>query len=174
MNLRLPLLLPMLAVLCACSAHVDAGDPASNVDGGTPAQQKRLVQAAKPVLSDIDHDHYVQLWQHIAPMMRARTTEQSWADNISTLRAPLGAVTHRRIKGFGFTTHIDNAPDGHYGVIALQTTFQHAGRAEEKLVFMRVHGHWDLVGYFLTKGLYSLDMGGHPSDAKQRDTTTPP
>ena len=107
--------------------------------------------AAKALAARLDGGQYDEAWAMAGPNLSARTTQEEFVRYVSTLREPLGAAGKRTIKGFGFPTELEGAPQGQYGLITVETDFANASAVEEKFVFELVAGKWRLVGYWLSK-----------------------
>lgn len=148
----------LLAILSsACTVQVGGNEDSQSVDSGTVAQQKELRDATRAVAKLFDDGRYSESWALVGPVLQAQTNQETWARHVAVLRTPLGQPGKRTIKGFGFTTEIDGAPLGEYGIIGVETDFSNATNVEEKFVFERASGEWRLAGYWLSK---KFTMGG--------------
>ena len=151
MHMRILTLLLSAIFASACTVQVGGNEDSQIVDSGTAVQQEELRDATRAIAKLFDDGQYSESWALVGPVLQAQTNQQAWARHVTALRTPLGQAGKRTIKGFGFTTEIDGAPPGEYGIIGVETDFSNANDVEEKFAFERASGEWRLVGYWLSK-----------------------
>ncbi|SFR95058.1 Protein of unknown function [Dyella sp. OK004] len=155
--MRLPakhvLAILFLAGCGACSAPQSSGQPSATQDevsAGTEAQEQEAAAAAKAFFNELDADHMEETWANAGPALKATSTSLTWAATLQALRSASGKAITRKVKGYGFTHHLANAPPGEYVAIGFDTKFTNA-TAVEKVIFQKDQGQWKVVGYFLSK-----------------------
>ena len=153
MHMRILKVLLLAIFTSACTVQVGGNEDSQTVDSGTAEQQEELRDAARAIAKLFDEGQYSESWALVGPVLQAQTNQEAWARHVTVLRKPFGQPGKRTIKGFGFTTEIDGAPPGEYGIIGVETDFSSANGVEEKFVFERASGEWRLVGYWLSKNI---------------------
>ncbi|WP_233511162.1 DUF4019 domain-containing protein [Dyella psychrodurans] len=150
---RLALFVMIQACMLACSSPPSNDQSASaqgNTSAGTEDQERVAYAAAKVFLSEIDAGRFEETWANAGPALKATSNAEAWTAILHVTRSALGEAKDRKIKGFGFTDHLANAPPGEYAAIGFETTFVNA-TVEEKVVFQKDQGQWKVVGYFISK-----------------------
>src|SRR5262249_31525774 len=80
---------------------------------------------------------------------------KSWEASLRGVRQPLGTVQSRTVRGTKEATSLPGAPDGHYVVIELQTSFSAKASAIETVTFMEERdGTGRAAGYFIRLGVH--------------------
>jgi hypothetical protein len=97
----------------------------------------------------IDGAKYGDSWREASTYFRSRVPEKQWIAMVQGVRAPLGALVSRKQRNVAFTTTLPGAPDGNYGVIVFDTSFQNKASAMEQLTVMADGEKWRVAGYFI-------------------------
>ncbi|OOG43237.1 hypothetical protein B0E52_09885 [Rhodanobacter sp. C06] len=132
------------------------------------SQQEQVFAAAKSVAKMFNSGEYAESWKLLAPILKAKTTQQEWSKYVSTLRTPLGTPGASKVQGFGFTKTMADAPPGQYGIIELETDFANIKGVQEKFVFQYVDKKWKLAGYWLSKK-FTIGTSHAPNSAFEAD-----
>ncbi|WP_429441927.1 DUF4019 domain-containing protein [Paraburkholderia sp. GAS33] len=128
---------------------------------GTSADE--LLADATRVLQQVDSEHYVEVWQGMAPFMQAKLSQEQFANLVRQSRQALGAVSKRgwasvtRIR----YTNVAGVPDGLYANVDFATTLASGRTLFEKVSFqLENDGQWRLTGYIPRQ---SQDIGSSNS-----------
>ena len=106
--------------------------------------------AATSWLALTDGAKYGQSWDDAASAFKAAVTKANWESALKGVRAPLGSVTSRKLRGATFTRKLPGAPDGEYVVIQFDTQFANKAAAVETITPTREKdGSWRVSGYFI-------------------------
>ena len=97
----------------------------------------------------IDSAKYADSWREASTYFRSRVPEKQWVTTVQTVRAPLGALVSRKQRSVTFTTTMPGSPDGNYGVIVFDTSYQNKASAMEQLTVMAEGEKWRVAGYFI-------------------------
>jgi len=115
-----------------------------------PEAEKRATGAALIWLALIDDGRYAQSWKDASSYFRGAVTETSWEASLRGVRQPLGTMQSRTVRATKEATSLPGAPDGHYVVIELQTSFSAKASAIETVMFTEERdGTWRAAGYFI-------------------------
>ena len=115
-----------------------------------PEAEKQATDAAMIWLRLIDDGRYAQSWKDASGYFRGAVTEKGWEASLRGVREPLGTVQSRAVRGTKEATSLPGAPDGHYVVIELRTSFSAKASASETVTFMEERdGAWRAAGYFI-------------------------
>ncbi|WP_337190843.1 DUF4019 domain-containing protein [Qipengyuania oceanensis] len=81
---------------------------------------------------------------------RGAVTAKTWAAQVQPVRAPLGTVMTRSLKGVTAYDKLPGAPAGEYRIVEFDTKFSDAPTdAVETAVMVREGTGWSVVGYFI-------------------------
>ncbi len=138
-------------VLAGCTVSFDSGSQGGkDINAGTVDQQKSIAAAAYHVIDLLDQGRFDETWTNAGPVLKERTSREAFASGIKGFRESLGTPGHRMVKGFNFPRVLDGV-HGDFGIIGIETDFANAKAVQEKLVFQKVDGQWQLIGYWLTR-----------------------
>ncbi len=83
-------------------------------------------------------------------MFKAAVTKDQWQGMLHTTRDLLGKLVSRTVKSASYTKTLPGAPDGEYGVIQYDSSFEHKQSAVETVVpMLDKDGKWRISGYFI-------------------------
>lgn len=115
-----------------------------------PEAEKRATDAALIWLGLIDSGRYGQSWKDASGYFRGAVTEKGWDASLRGVREPLGKVLSRDVQTAREAASLPGAPDGHYVVIELRTSFAAKASAIETVTFTQERdGTWRAAGYFI-------------------------
>jgi Protein of unknown function (DUF4019) len=135
-------LLVALALLIALPAW---GQAAGTSTPMTPTPDER----AKQWLTVIDDQNYADAYQQMGAVGRNKISEQQFAEKISSVRAPLGAMSSRNLKDVKLTNTLPGMRDGQYATVRFDTQFAHKAQAVESVTLVSENGAWSVIGYFV-------------------------
>lgn len=107
-------------------------------------------KAARAWLALTDGGRYAASWDAAAAAFRGAITKEKWEEAMKQVRAPLGALKSRGLKGAKYVTEIPGAPAGEYVVIQYETSFEaKAGAIETVTPMKEKDGSWHVSGYYI-------------------------
>jgi len=107
-------------------------------------------QSAKAWLALVDAGKYGESWSSAAEAFKEGVSQAQWQGALEKVRAPLGKVVSRKLKGAKFTREIPGAPAGEYVVIQYDTDFEKKSGAVETITPMKdKDGAWRVSGYYI-------------------------
>ena len=113
-------------------------------------EDKVIVASAQEWLGLVDRGEYARSWEAAAPFFQESVSNQLWDILLNQVRAPLGAVRSRRLRGLSHETTLPEAPPGHYAVRQFATDFAARLGARELLTLSEQgDGSWRAAGYFI-------------------------
>lgn len=107
------------------------------------------IDAANGWMTLVDQGKWQASWQAAAAMFRSQVTEARWAEMVTPVRQPLGAVVTRRFQSVLKAKMLPGAPDGDYEILKFQTAFAERGDLTETVILVREGGGWRVAGYFI-------------------------
>ena len=138
--MKLLVTLMLCAALCLPTAMAQAADN----------EEAQGIAAATTWLALCDAGSYADSWQEASSFFRGAITEKAWADTLTGIRKPLGAVKDRTRQSSMLTRSLPGAPDGSYVVLTYQTEFANKANALETVTFLLdKDGSWRAAGYFI-------------------------
>ena len=120
------------------------------------AAEAEQVKAAEPVaavkqwLALTDSGKYAESWEAAAAYFRGAVSKEQWAQSMTAVRAPLGALRSRTLLSQHQAASLPGAPDGDYTVLRYDTSFEKKQSAVETVT--TVHepdGTSKVVGYYI-------------------------
>jgi len=138
-----------LVALFAICLGVNAAEPTFEL--GPLKEQSAVAEQVQKVILLLDSGEVGASWEASAPPLKGSTSKLAYVAGIKAMRGAVGDVVSRKLQGIGFMTNMPGAPPGQYAGAFLETTFSRAASVEEKLVFYKFQGNWQLAGYFLKK-----------------------
>jgi hypothetical protein len=98
----------------------------------------------------VDAGDYKQSWDTASSLFRNAVTEDQWADQVGSVRKPLGALVSRKLKSAHYANSLPGAPDGKYVVIQYDSVFQNKSAAVETVTpMLDKDGQWRVSGYYI-------------------------
>lgn len=114
------------------------------------SNEKAAQAAAEAWLALVDAGNYGKSWSDAAALFRRAIDQAGWEKAVGSVRAPLGSVLSRSLKGAKYATSLPGAPDGEYVVIQYDTSFANKRHAVETITPMKdPDGSWHVSGYFI-------------------------
>jgi Protein of unknown function (DUF4019) len=113
-------------------------------------REKAATEAAQKWLATVDAGKYGESWDTAAEFFRRALPRAQWEASLTSVRAPLGKVVSRKLRGATFTTSLPGAPAGEYVVIEYDTDFESRKSATERVTPMKdADGAWRVSGYYI-------------------------
>jgi len=118
---------------------------------GACSQGKRSAEAAADdFLKLVDSGNYGRSWETGAGIFRNAVAKEQWQKILADNRAPLGAVTSRKLTSAEYTADLPGAPQGEYYVIHYASRFANNRLATETVTpVLDKDGKWRVAVYFL-------------------------
>lgn len=113
-----------------------------------PSEEPDMV-AANSWIQLIDDWRWDDSWIAAGTLFKSQIPQPRWAATVAAVRAPLGTVSSRALKGVTKTRSLPGVPDGHYEVVQFQTSFSNKAFATETIVLSRETAGWKVDGYFI-------------------------
>jgi hypothetical protein len=104
---------------------------------------------AKQWLTLVDDQNYADSYKQMGAIARDKISADSWSSKISSVRAPLGAMSSRALKDVKLTKTLHAMGEGQYAIVRYDTTFAHKAAAVESVNLVSEHGAWAVIGYFI-------------------------
>lgn len=117
--------------------------------GAEPAGQQPDMAAAKDWVQLVDNQRWDDSWTAAGTLFKTRVPQARWASTIAPVRAPLGAVSSRIVKGVTKAKSLPGVPDGDYELVQFATSFANKAAATETVVLSREATGWKVDGYFI-------------------------
>ncbi|MGH8316171.1 MAG: DUF4019 domain-containing protein, partial [Steroidobacterales bacterium] len=114
----------MLGVGLLCAGHPAAQGP----------RQSLVQEKAREWLAVTDRGDAAQSWKAAGAQFRHAISAGQWAQSLSKVRPPLGAVEERALLSTKFRRSIPGAPDGDYATVLFRSRFAHKALGEETVV----------------------------------------
>jgi hypothetical protein len=112
--------------------------------------ERAAVSAAESWLAGIDAGKYSESWTEAEPNFRAAVSQPEWISDLTTVRAPLGALRSRTLKSVRSCDSLPGAPVGHYVVMQFDTSFANCASNTETVTFAKTKdGKWGASGYYI-------------------------
>ena len=107
-------------------------------------------KAADRWLKLVDGGDYKKSWDTASSIFRNAVTEDQWAQQVGSVRKPLGALVSRKLKRAQYASSLPGAPDGKYVVIQYDSVFQNKSAAVETVTpMLDKDGQWHVSGYYI-------------------------
>ncbi|WP_294331102.1 DUF4019 domain-containing protein [uncultured Sphingomonas sp.] len=132
-------------VLHAPSGPVAQAPAAVSVAEAAPAS----LDAAKAWVALVDQGKWHESWQTAAAMFRSQIGDARWAEMVTPVRQPLGAVVSRTFESVVRTRTLPGAPDAEYEVLKFRTRFAERSDSTETVILVRESDGWRVAGYFI-------------------------
>jgi len=114
-----------------------------------PSSEEAAVAAVTEWLALVDEGRYGESWDGASELLRAAITREEWERQVGAVRGAFGAVRGREVRSRTSTTSLPGAPDGHYVVIELSTSFEQKADAVETVTPRLEGGVWKVSGYYV-------------------------
>lgn len=111
--------------------------------------EEKAEAAALAWLALADSEQWTESWSQASTLFQGAVGQQQWAQQIRSVRGPLGEVLSRELKGAEHMTSLPGAPDGDYVVIQFDTVFENKAAAVETVTPMLDGEEWRVSGYFI-------------------------
>lgn len=142
---RLPFLIPVLLSILVMIGVV----PINRVKS-KPSMRSVAIPRAKAWIKLVDAGKYGPSWDQAASYFKGAMTRPAWIKALQSYRKPLGKNLSRTWTQGRARTSLPGAPDGHYRVFSLKSSFARKKTAVETLTMMQdKDGQWRAAGYFI-------------------------
>lgn len=140
----------LIATVAAIVLHVPASPVAQAPAGVSVAETTPAsLDAAKAWLALVDQGKWHASWQTAAAMFRTQIGDARWAEMVTPVRQPLGAVVTRTFDSVERTRTLPGAPGAEYEILAFRTNFAQRSDASETVILVRESEGWRVAGYFI-------------------------
>ncbi len=113
-------------------------------------KEAQAVAAAKQWLALIDAGNYGASWETAAAYFKNAITKEKWAQTLTAVRQPLGALVSRELSSKTYMQSLPGAPDGEYVVIQFKTSFENKKSGVETVTpMLDSDGRWRVSGYYI-------------------------
>jgi hypothetical protein len=109
----------------------------------TPAPDVR----AKQWLGLVDDKNYDEAFKQMGAAAQGKNSLATWAQKMSSIRDPLGAMANRDIKSIKLTRILAGMTDGQSATVQFNSSFAHKASAVETVVMISDKGAWSVTGY---------------------------
>jgi len=107
-------------------------------------------KAADRWLKLVDAGDYKQSWDTASSLFKNAVSADQWAQQVGSVRKPLGALVSRKLKSAQYATSLPGAPGGKYVVIQYDSDFQNKSATVETVTPMLDNdGKWRVSGYYI-------------------------
>ncbi|GAA0731924.1 hypothetical protein GCM10009075_03600 [Sphingomonas trueperi] len=140
----------LIAAVAAVVLHAPPA-PAPQATVAAPAAENApaSLDAALAWVALVDQGKWHESWQAAAGMFRAQVSDARWAEMVTPVRKPLGAVVSRTFESVLKSKTPPGAPDGDYEILKFQTAFADRRESVETVMLVREGSGWRVVGYFI-------------------------
>jgi hypothetical protein len=123
---------------------------ATNARASDQAAVNEATKAADRWFKLVDDGDYKQSWETASSLFKNAITEDSWAQQVGSVRKPVGALASRKLKSAQYATSLPGAPDGKYVVIQYDSAFQNKSASIETVTpMLDKDGQWRVSGYYI-------------------------
>jgi DNA-binding CsgD family transcriptional regulator len=140
----------LIAAVAAVALHAPSA-PAPQAPIATSAAENTpaSLDAALAWVALVDQGKWHESWQAAAGMFRAQVSDARWAEMVTPVRKPLGAVVSRKFESVLKSKTLPGAPDGDYEILKFQTVFADRPDSVETVMLAREGSSWRVIGYFI-------------------------
>jgi hypothetical protein len=131
---------PVLAQGTTPAPAQGAVGPSSSM---TPAPDVR----AKQWLGLVDDKNYDEAYKQMGAAAQGKNSSGMWAQKMSSIRDPLGAMANRDIKSIKLTRILAGMSDGQSATVQFNSSFAHKASAVETVVMISDKGAWSVTSY---------------------------
>lgn len=141
MKKRMRWVLPGLAMAALVLIHPFAVAQEDDDPRATSAKQWLLL---------VDAGDYSESWEQAGETFRGQVAKETWEQQLTAVRAPLGTVASRELRSTQELTDPPSSPPGEYLVIIFSTSFEGLAAATETVVLAQEgEDDWKVAGYFI-------------------------
>jgi hypothetical protein len=140
----------LIAAVAAIALHAPSA-PAPQAPSAAPVAQDTpaSLDAALAWVALVDQGKWQESWQAAGAMFRAQVSAARWAEMVTPVRKPLGAVVSRKFDSVLKSKTLPGAPDGDYEILKFQTAFADRRDSVETVMLAREGSGWRVIGYFI-------------------------
>ncbi|WP_240610078.1 helix-turn-helix domain-containing protein [Sphingomonas pokkalii] len=138
-----------IAAAAAIALHSPATPDVQRPAPAAAAAQAASLDAARAWLALVDQSKWPESWQNAGAMFRGQVSAARWAEMVTPVRQPLGAVVSRNFQSVIRTKTLPGAPDGDYEVLKFETDFAQRRDSIETVILAREGATWRVAGYFI-------------------------
>ncbi|MFH1469739.1 MAG: DUF4019 domain-containing protein [Pseudomonadota bacterium] len=169
---RFALLIPLFALACDQPAPPAAPPPTPEAATPPPGPEAPPEAAPAPAAFAFEGEHAMAMqdaakaadawlnladaangaatWDAAAGYFQDAVSKDTWTQQLTAVRSPLGAVQSRRLQGATYQTSLPGAPDGEYVVLQYETSFENKAEGFETVTpMLDWDGTWKVSGYFV-------------------------
>jgi hypothetical protein len=115
----------------------------------TAARDAAATAVAAQWLVLMDAADYHASWDTSSPLFQRSIGRDQWNENMTQVRAPLGAVVSRSLSTLDFSTEVPKAPKGRYITIEYDTSFDNRPGSAERVALAEEANEWKVSGYYI-------------------------
>jgi Protein of unknown function (DUF4019) len=146
--------LVVAVVISAAAMAQNAKPQGSAMQAPAQAAHSTEIQAAEKnagaFVRLLDEGDYVGSYEQASSLFQSAVSKDDWVQRVGAVRKPLGKNLSHKVAGAKYSTTMPGAPDGHYVMMKLNSSFENKKDAEETLVMMLdKDNHWRVSGYFV-------------------------
>jgi hypothetical protein len=136
----------LTAAMCTIALLASAGPAATSTETPEAAAES----AALAWLKLVDGGNYAASWSSASSLFRQKVSEAQWESAAANARAPLAALTSRKVQSATPKGALPGAPDGEYMIVQFASSFEHKGVAIETVTPVKdSDGKWHVSGYYI-------------------------
>ena len=99
-------------------------------------------------LALVDERKYRESWSQASLLLRTHVTQSDWAENLDSIRGPLGALERREVDSAEYDESLPEVPDGEYVIFVFSSTFENSKHAYEVVGMTKeLDSTWRAIGY---------------------------
>ena len=146
-------------VLCVCALGLSLAASAADGPSATPESPTKVDRATAEAAAEtaalawlaiVDAGNYEESYDQAAKLFRAAIGKADWVHSLGAVRSPLGKNLGRTVVTRNYRTSAPGAPDGHYVVLQIRTSFTDKETAMEIVTpMLEDDGSWRVSGYYI-------------------------
>jgi len=117
---------------------------------GNPEAEKIGLNLSSVWIELIDNEMYSESYFETSELLKKKVTEQSWVEQLTETRKPLGAVNTREVASVKYLNKLVGLPDGEFVIVIYTSTFANGQSRLESITSVHdTDSKWRIVKYFI-------------------------